>query len=596
MLLRLRVQNLALIDAVELALEPGFNVFTGETGAGKSILIDAIALLLGRRARPEDVRAGAPAAYVDGVFTPKPSAALAATLAAYGIEPDESLLISREVVVDGVARSVARVNGRAVPVRALVELGPQLIDIHGQVEHHSLFRGARQLEYLDRYGGHARQRRDVARFVDRWRALQAEDAELRRDARETARQIDLLTFQVNEIDGARVSIDEETALRAERQVLANAQRLRELAGASERLLTGDDAGAAVDPLGEAMAKLTEIADLDPAVKPLADQVTEAQALITDAAQAIASYAADVESDESRLEEITARLDVLETLKRKYGDSMADVLAFAEHARGQLSDLGAADDRLRALARERAALESDLARAAQDLRTRRLAAASQLTRAITRELGDLNLPDAVVEMPLDTRAAADGLVLDPATGPVAFDRSGVDVGEMHLSVNRGQPARPLAAVASGGEMSRILLGLKSALAAVDETPTLIFDEIDVGVGGRSGDVVGQKLAKLARAHQVLCVTHLASVAAYADTHFVVEKHDEGAGTITDLRRLNRDAIVEEIAAMGGSPTAAGRRVARDLLGDAATWKAAGVLDHGEAERRGGYATELTARRC
>ena len=226
----------------------------------------------------------------------------------------------------------------------------------------------------------------------------------------------------------------------------------------------------------------------------------------------------------------------------------------------------------------------------------MAAASQLTRAITRELGDLNLPDAVVEMPLETRPDADGLVLDPATGPVAFDRSGVDAGEMHLSVNRGQPARPLAAVASGGEMSRILLGLKSALAAVDETPTLIFDEIDVGVGGRSGDVVGQKLAKLAQAHQVLCVTHLASVAAYADTHFVVEKHDEASGTITDLRRLNPDAIVEEIAAMGGSPTAAGRRVARDLLGDAATWKAAGVLDHGEAERRGGYATELTARRC
>ena len=596
MLLRLRVQDLALIDAVELALEPGFNVFTGETGAGKSILIDAIALLLGRRARPEDVRAGARAAYVDGVFAPPSSAALTDTLAEYGIGPDESLLISREVVVDGAARSVARVNGRAVPVRALVELGPRLIDIHGQVEHQSLFRGARQLEYLDRYGGHTQQRRDVARFVDRWRALLAEDAELRRDARETARLIDLLTFQVNEIDGARVSIDEETALRAERQVLANAQRLRELAGASERLLTGDDAGAAVDPLGEAMDKLTEIADLDPAVKPLVDQVAEAQALIADVSQSIASYAADVESDESRLEEITARLDVLETLKRKYGDSLAEVLAFAGGARLQLSELGASDERLRELARERASLESDLARAAQDLRTRRLAAATQLTRAISRELGDLNLPDAVVELPLDTRPDADGLVLDSVAEPVAFDRSGVDVGEMHLSVNRGQPARPLAAVASGGEMSRILLGLKSALAAVDETPTLIFDEIDVGVGGRSGDVVGQKLAKLARAHQVLCVTHLASVAAYADTHFVVEKHDEAAGTITDVRRIGPDAVVGEIAAMGGSPTAAGRRVARDLLDDAATWKAAGDIDPGKAEQCGGSATELTARRC
>ena len=591
MLLRLRVQNLALIDAVELALEPGFNVLTGETGAGKSILIDAIDLLLGRRARPDDVRTGARAAYVDGVFTPPESTGLAATLEAYGVEPDESLLISREVVVNGVARSVARVNGRAVPVRALAELGPHLIDIHGQVEHQSLFRPARQLEYLDRYGGLTRERQEMARLVDRWRALEAEDTELRRDARETARLIDLLSFQVNEIDGAGLSADEDEALRVERQVLANAERLRELAGVSERLLTGDDAGAAVDRLGEAMATLAEIADLDPAVKPAAEQIAEAQAVITDAAQSIAAYAADIESDPARLEEINARLDLLDTLKRKYGDSLAEVLAFADDARRQLSDLGAADDRRRGLAAEQAALEADLARSAQDLRTRRLNAATRLTRVIARELADLNLPDAAVEFPLDTRADAAGLVMDDIEEPVAFDRSGVDAGEMQLSVNRGQPVRPLAAVASGGEMSRILLGLKSALAAADETPTLIFDEIDVGVGGRSGDVVGQKLARLARDHQVLCVTHLPSVAAFADTHFVVEKHDEAAGTVTDVQRLDPDAVVEEIAAMGGSRTTAGRRVARDLLADAEAWKAAG-----KAEPSGGYATETAARRC
>ncbi len=591
MLLRLRVQNLALIDAVELALEPGFNVFTGETGAGKSILIDAIDLLLGRRARPEDVRAGAKAAYVDGVFAPPAGAALSATLEAYGIEPDESLLISREVLVDGVARSVARVNGRAVPVRALVELGPQLIDIHGQVEHQSLFRASRQLEYLDRYGGHADQRQAVAQLVDRWRALEAEDAELRRDARETARLIDLLSFQINEIDGAGLSVDEDEALRIERQVLANAQRLRELAGASERLLTGDDTGAAVDRLGEAMAALAEIADLDPAVKPAADQIAEAQAVISDAAQSIAAYAADIQSDPARLEEINARLDLLDTLKRKYGDSLAEVVAFADDARRQLAELGAADDRRRGLAAEQAALETDLARAATDLRTHRLAAAKRLTRVIAGELAELNLPDAAVEFPLDTRPDPAGLVIDDGEEPVAFDRTGVDAGEMQLSVNRGQPVRPLAAVASGGEMSRILLGLKSALAAADETPTLIFDEIDVGVGGRSGDVVGQKLARLAQAHQVLCVTHLPSVAAFADTHFVVEKREGSAGTITNVRRLDRNAVIEEIAAMGGSRTAAGRRVARDLLADAAAWK-----DAGRADRSDGYATEAAVSRC
>ena len=211
--------------------------------------------------------------------------------------------------------------------------------------------------------------------------------------------------------------------------------------------------------------------------------------------------------------------------------------------------------------------------------------------IAGELAELNLPDAAVEFPLDTRPDAAGLVIDDGEEPVAFDRTGVDAGEMQLSVNRGQPVRPLAAVASGGEMSRILLGLKSALAAADETPTLIFDEIDVGVGGRSGDVVGQKLARLAQAHQVLCVTHLPSVAAFADTHFVVEKREGAAGAITNVRRLDRDAVVEEIAAMGGSRTAAGRRVARDLLADAAAWK-----DAGRADRSDGYATEAAVRRC
>ena len=249
------------------------------------------------------------------------------------------------------------------------------------------------------------------------------------------------------------------------------------------------------------------------------------------------------------------------------------MAFADDARERLQHLGDSDERLRSLAEESEAVEAELSHTAGELRERRLAAADRLAVAIVSELDDLNLPDAVFDLPLGTRANEEGLTLASAKGPVAFDRSGVDVGEFRLSVNRGQPPKPLATVASGGEMSRILLGLKSVLAAVDETPTLIFDEIDVGIGGRRGDVVGQKLATLAQEHQVVCVTHLASVAAYADTHFVVEKHDDAQEVITNIRRLGRADIVEEIAAMGGSRTAAGRRVARDLLAGAETWRTA-----------------------
>ena len=320
MLLELRAQDVALIGAVELALEPGFNVFTGETGAGKSILIDSIALLLGRRARSSDVRAGATSAYVDGVFALPANGILNATLATYGIEPDETLLVSREVVPGDPARSVARVNGRAVPVRALAELGPKLIDVHGQTEHQSLFRSARQIEYLDRYGGHTEQRFTMQRLVDQLRDVRSEEAKLETRVRETARQTDLLAFQVDEIDEARILNDEDQTLNAEREVLLNAVRLNELAAESERSLAGDDPAAVADRLAEAIANLTEIAAIDSSIRPLVDQLEEAQATVTDAAQSLASYAVGIESDPSRLAEIDARLEAIATLKRKYGDS------------------------------------------------------------------------------------------------------------------------------------------------------------------------------------------------------------------------------------------------------------------------------------
>ena len=570
MLLQLRVQDFALIDAVELRLEPGLNVLTGETGTGKSILIDAIGLLLGQRANPGDVRAGGRRAYVEGIFAGE-AAAATGLLQEYGIEAEDTLAVSRDVAAEG--RSVARIGGRALPARALAELGRRLVDVHGQTEHQSLFRRSRQLDYLDRYGGLLEARRAVADLVERLRATRREIRELQQDERALARETDLLAFQVEEIEAAELDPNEEAGLRAERQVLAHAERLRELADRTGRLLNGEEPPGALDLLGEAQTALDEAAALDPSASPMRSRIGEIQELLSDLSRELTSYAHAIEADPARLAELDGRLDANETLKRKYGETVAEVIAYGAEARERLGRLASRDDRLRGLAEEQSALAAELGRAASDLSRRRAEAGRELAASIMGELADLNLPDAQFEARLQTRPDPDGLLLPGGSEPTAFDASGVDVGEFCMTVNPGQPLRPLAQVASGGETSRILLGLKSVLASVDETPTLIFDEIDIGVGGRGGEVVGQKLVGLAGSHQVLCVTHLATVAAFADAHFVVEKVASDGDAVTRVRRIGADEVVDEIAAMGGARSAAGRRVARDLLAAAQAWKQA-----------------------
>ncbi len=577
MLLQLRIENFALIKELDLRLEPGLNVLTGETGAGKSILIDAIGLVLGRRASPADVRSGAPSAYVEGVFAGEAAGSTASLLHEFGIEPDDTLVLTREVASEG--RSVARVHGRAVPLRALAELGRRLVDVHGQSEHQSLFLSARQLEYLDRFGGLEPARDSVSALVGRLRAARAEIQNLQRDAREMAREIDLLRFQSDEIGEAAPEPGEDERLDAERRVLANAERLRELAARAAGVLDRDQPPGALDLLGEAQAALDEASELDPGAAGMRTQLAEAQALVAELARSLEGYAHAVEADPSRLADLNARIDILDGLKRKYGDSLDDVLAFAVDARQRLTRLESNDDRLRQLAEDTGRLEETLAGQASKLSKRRARAGGRLARAVVAELEDLRLPGAAFTVRLETHADPDGLALPDQPERVGFDVSGIDRGEFMLSVNAGQSPRSLAQVASGGETSRILLGLKSVLAAVDDTPTLIFDEIDVGVGGRSGDVVGQKLSGLAQNHQVLCITHLPTVAAFADAHFMVEKASADKDTVSRVRRLARDEIIAELAAMGGTDGPAARRVARDMLARAVAWKAAAA--HAEA---------------
>ena len=568
MLRHVSVRDFALIDAVDVALEPRLNVLTGETGAGKSILIDALALVLGRRAHPADVRSGAPSALVEAVFDTTPDQSVA-VLDSYGVDVDESLILSREV--RGAGRSTARINGRAVPVRALAELGRTLVDVHGPSEHQSLFRRSQQLEYLDRFAGLTPQRAAVAVLARELRATRREADELQRNARETAREIDLLTFQVDEIDSAGLTEGEDDRLRADRLLLANAERLQGLASEAAAQLQGETLDPAPDIFGSTRQAADEMATLDPSMRPLAEQAAQLQELASDLSLSFQSYAENVEADPARLRQIDDRLNQIEALIRKYGDTSADVIAYGEAARARLEELNRGDARTEELYEHIARLRDRLIPAVATLSAARQRAASDLADAVAAQLADLNMPSAEFEVMLRRQPDPEGLPLTGESEPVAFDESGIDRVEFLLSVNIGQRLRPLADVASEGERSRVLLGLKVVLAKVDQTPTLVFDEIDVGVGPRAGDIVGQKLAALAAWRQVLCITHLAPVAAFGDTHFVVAKSDRQGETRTGVSRVDGRQVVEEIAAMSGASTTAGRRVARDLMSAARSWK-------------------------
>ncbi|MDE2766803.1 MAG: DNA repair protein RecN [Chloroflexota bacterium] len=568
MLRHVSVRDFALIDAVDVALEAGMNVLTGETGAGKSILIDALALVLGRRAHPADVRTGASRAFVEAVFDTTPRGA-ATVLDAYGVEADESLILSREV--RGTGRSTARVNGRAVPVRALASLGPTLVDLHGPSEHQSLFRRSQQLEYLDRFAGLMPQRIAVAELARELRATTRKADDLRQKSRETAREIDLLTFQVEEIEAVELAAGEDEQLRANRIVLANAERLQGLANQAAARLQGETPEPAPDIFGATREAADAMAALDPSARPLAEQAAQLQELGTDLALTFQAYAESVEADPAQLQQIDDRLGQIDALTRKYGDAAADVIAYGEEARARLAALERGDAQIEVLQERAARLRDRLIPAVTTLSADRHRAAGALAEAVAEQLADLNMPAAEFDVSLHRQADPEGLPVEGEPEPVAFDESGIDHVDFLLSVNAGQPRRPLAEVASEGERSRILLGLKVVLARVDETPTLVFDEIDVGVGPRAGDIVGQKLAALAAWRQVLCITHLAPVAAFGDSHFVVAKSDMDGVSKTEVSRVDGAQVVEEIAAMSGASTAAGRRVARDLLTSAQTWK-------------------------
>jgi len=566
LLSELTIINFAIIDKLKLTFAPGFNVLTGETGAGKSIIIDAVSNLLGVRADSDSIRSGTEGARVEGVFNLSESmrAELAPLLEEHGLDDGgETLILIRELNSNG--RHVARVNGRAVTLGVFAQFGQQLVDIHGQGEHLSLLRVRQHLRFLDRYGGLQEQQQALAEQVRALRQVRAELAALQRDERELARRADLLQYQVKEIEDAGLKAGEEEELLAERKLLLSAEQLSQLSDAAFRRLRGggEDRSSTIDMLGAVLRQLSELEKLDSAVEPQRKLVEEMSYQLEDLARELRSYRDGVEFNPVRLEMVQERLDLIHNLKRKYGDSIEQVQQFAERAAQELHDITHNEERIAELSQEEARLVAAAGALAAELSSARREAAARLEAAVEQELEDLNMKQARFAVEIAWKEAEDGLLVDSKR--CAFDATGIDRVEFLISPNVGEPPKPMAKIASGGETARLMLALKTVLTYADEVPTLIFDEIDQGIGGRAGGVVGRKLWGLTDGHQVLCVTHLPQLACFGDLHLKVDKGPSDGRTVTRVEVLDPSRRLQELAAMiGGPPGEARQQSAQAML--------------------------------
>jgi DNA repair protein RecN (Recombination protein N) len=562
----LRIKNLAIIDELEIVLGPGLNVITGETGAGKSILVDALQLVLGAKARPELVRTGAASAEVEALFDlPEGGPARRELEEAGLLEVDgPAELVVRRVVRAG-GRSRAYLNGRLAAAAQLVEVVGPLVDISSQHEHHTLVDPATHLAYLDAFGRLEGERTDVA---ERVAALEEADGALREAeealARRTERE-DLLRYQLQEIDAFGPEEGEEDSLREERERLRHAERLGVGSAEAEDALYSADASL-TEALGQVAHRVRELAGLDGSLGPVAELLEGAVAQVEDAARELGAYARDVRLDPERLQEVEERLHGLKRLLRKYGGSVEDVLAHRDEAAKELAGLDEAEGRLEALGAAREALLGEAAVAARALSQARRKVADGLAGEIGEELATLGMGGARIRVevePLPPRG--EGLAVDGAR----LSRAGLDRVELLIAPNKGEEVRPLRQIASGGELSRALLAIKRVLSGIGGASLYVFDEVDTGVGGGVAETIGRKLADVAAHHQVVCITHLAQIAAYGARHYHVRKEVVDERTRSRIVHLRDEARLEELARMVGGLriTEHTRRAARDLLQEA-----------------------------
>jgi DNA repair protein RecN (Recombination protein N) len=578
-LLELTVADLALIDRLRLPLEPGLNVLTGETGAGKSLLIDALGLALGARADVSLVRHGAESARVEALFDRLP----------------EPLIAAREIGVRG--RSTARIDDQAVTAARLAEMVGPLVEIHGQHERSRLLDARWQRDLLDAYSDHAELRQAMAAAVARWRENRTALAELAIDPREVERRIELLRHEVEEIAGARLRVGETDELRSRLDASRHGEAIARGAAAIGEALDGEGSGAR-DAVAIGLTEARSLSRLDAHFEGIAGRLAGLDAELEDVAGEVRRLGEAVEHDSGGALAIEERLSTIYGLERRYGDDEGAVLAHGERGEVEVARLEGIDAERRRRQAEDARLLEDVGRVAASLSERRSAAAERLGSAVDNVLRSLGFRAGAFAVEVGRRsAAADEPAIELDGDAVAFDASGADDVVFRLAPNAGEPARPLAKIASGGELSRVSLAVKQVLARADETPTLVFDEVDSGIGGRTANPLGQSLWALARDHQVLVVTHLPQIAAHADAHFRIVKHERNGRTITAIERLDREGRIVELAAMlGGGPSAVAPGPAprspgglapvgpgADLVGAAALASARELLDAAEAWR-------------
>lgn len=555
MLQSLYLENIALIEKLGIELFPGFNVLTGETGAGKSIIIDAVNFVLGERTSRDLIRNGAARAKVEAVFNLNEGDAAFAALDALGIEYDgNELILSRELSAAG--RNACRVNGTLVPVASLKSVSDTLVDIHGQHEHQALLDAENHISYLDAYC-HAESLPIIEKIdaiVSRRNELMLKRNSGFSSEREREREMDMLRYQIEEIASANLEAGEEERLNAEKTVLLNAERIRTALETAHMALSGAEEGSALSAIDTARRSMRDIAALNKDYEALGDKIEELYYAAEDISFVLRDTSENVESDMQRLEEIEQRLKLISDLKRKYGRTVEDVIDFGKDAGTKLNELENAEALAAELDAKLDKLKAEYNAAADELSKVRRAAGDRLKRDVLNELKDLGMAKAMFDVALSDASGG-----EPRKG-------GRETAEFMLSANPGEPLKPLEKVASGGELSRIMLCFKSIFADNDRVPTLIFDEIDTGISGRTAAVVGEKMLGIAKKHQVICVTHLAQIAALAEAHLMVRKYDDGKNTFVETRQLNKEEKVQRIAQMmdGESDSPSALTHARELI--------------------------------
>ena len=559
MLLELNIENIALIESLRIEFAQGFNVLTGETGSGKSIVVDCVNLVLGGRAERDLVRTGAEKGRVQALFDVSGCAPACALAEELGADCEDGLLaVSRELSRGG--RNVCRVSGAIVPLSALRRLTGMLMDIHGQHEHQSLLNPARHIDFLDAFGdaGHAA-RMEQVRKLHAERTQQASALKkLLSDAAEKARLIDMLTFQTSEIAEAKLKPGEEERLTAKLRVLENAEKIHEGVDRAYALTYrgGSRAASAQELLQRAAEAMEGIAGIDPRYEALSGRLRELYYSVQDVGYELQDILDHLTFDPAKIDKISERLDQIDRLERKYGPSLEDVISFGERAGARLEELRASDERVEERKAALKRVDAELKTACEALTQSRRALADGLSRAVMEQLGDLGMAKTRFEIRIEP---------EPKPGATGADRV-----EFLISPNPGEPLKPMSAIASGGELSRIMLALKAISMDAGGVDSMVFDEIDTGVSGRMAQVVGEKMCRIARSHQVLCVTHLPQIAALGDVHFVVEKRTDGERTQTSVHRLNDEGRVRELSRLvgGAEDSESSLSHARHMLSDAA----------------------------